>query len=65
MAPADFAAAIDMEQKYLPAQSTLSPADPDGDDNDEADSSPPDEDLEEGEVPLELAKQLLPTTQHM
>jgi len=63
-------AAIDMEQKHSPAQSSLSPIDPaaeaavdDTDDEDE-DSSPPDEELEEGEVPLEIAKQLFPT-QHM
>ena len=69
-------AAVDMEQKHspVPQSSTMSPIDPDaetsaGDDTDDEagddDASPPDEALEEGEVPPEIVQQLLPTTQRM
>jgi hypothetical protein len=69
--PAIFAP--DMEHKYLPVNkpSPLSTdaktsADNDLDDEDvDDDSSPPDEELEEGEVPPELVESLLPTVQRM
>jgi hypothetical protein len=73
LSPASFAAAVDMEQKHSPVSqsSTLSPIDPDAEtatgidsDDEDEDSSPPDE-LEEGEVSPEIVKQLFPTAQHL
>jgi hypothetical protein len=56
-----------MEHKYLPVNTSSSgtAADDDMDEEVGDDLSPPDEELEEGEVPPELVQSLLPAAQHM